>query len=54
MYYVDSLMEFMNNDSVVIQFFQSIAGSFGILATMPLTALFCAFLYYRAGKGQNG
>jgi uncharacterized membrane protein len=45
LFYVNSFYELINDRSVIIQLFQSIAGSLGILATMPFTALICAFLY---------
>jgi uncharacterized membrane protein len=43
--YINSFTELFNNGSVIVELLQSIVGSFGILAAMPLTTLICALLY---------
>ncbi|MDR1157660.1 MAG: YibE/F family protein [Oscillospiraceae bacterium] len=54
--YINSFIELFNNGSVIVELLQSIVGSFGILAAMPLTTLFCAFLYQniRAPAAEGG
>ena len=43
--YSNSLMELLNREMIVVEILQALAGSFGILLAMPLTAFFCATLY---------
>jgi len=45
--FVDSLTELLNMELVMVEILQAIVGSMGILLTMPLTALVCAFLFTR-------
>jgi len=45
--YSNSFAELMNRELIVVELLRAIVGSFGILLTMPLTALICAFLYSR-------
>jgi uncharacterized membrane protein len=48
--YSNSFMELMNREMVIVELLQAIAGSFGILLTIPLTSLICAVLYPRKTK----
>ena len=41
----NSLLCLFNSEMIVVEILQALAGSFGILFTMPLTALICAFFY---------
>jgi len=43
--YSDSFSDLMNRELVIVELLKAIAGSFGILLTIPLTALICAVLY---------
>jgi uncharacterized membrane protein len=54
--YINSFTELFNSGSVIVELLQSIVGSFGILAAMPLTTLFCAVLYqnFRAPAAEGG
>jgi uncharacterized membrane protein len=45
--YSNSLLELFNREMIVIEILQALAGSFGILFAVPLTAFFCATLYLR-------
>jgi uncharacterized membrane protein len=47
-----SLMELFNSEMIAVEILQAVAGSFGILFAMPLTALFCSLIYLR-NKGNN-
>jgi uncharacterized membrane protein len=51
--YSNSLMELMNREFIIVELLQAVIGSFGILLTMPLTALICALLYSREGQGRR-
>jgi uncharacterized membrane protein len=42
--YADSFLELFNRELVIVELLQALIGSLGILTTMPLTALICAFL----------
>lgn len=48
--YSDSLMGLLNREMIVVEILKSIAGLFGILFAMPLTAFFSAGLYLNDGK----
>jgi len=52
--YTDSLATLMNMEMIVVEILQALAGSFGILLTMPLTSLFCATIFLRAARGAEG
>ncbi|MCR4962338.1 MAG: YibE/F family protein [Firmicutes bacterium] len=43
--YNDNLLELFNLELIVVTALQALAGSFGILLTIPLTSLFCVALY---------
>ncbi len=43
--YNSSLLELLNKEMIVVEILQSLIGSIGILFTMPLTSLVCAYLY---------
>ncbi|MGL5327886.1 MAG: YibE/F family protein [Peptostreptococcaceae bacterium] len=40
-----SFIELLNREMIVVEVLQSLVGSFGILLTIPLTSLVCAYLY---------
>jgi uncharacterized membrane protein len=42
-----SLLELFNSEMIAVEILQAMAGSFGILFAMPLTALFCSVIYLR-------
>lgn len=43
--YSNSLLELFNSEMIVVEILKALAGSFGILFAMPLTAFFCAVFY---------
>ena len=45
--YSDSLFSLFNSEMITVEILAALAGSFGILFAMPLTALFCAMFYLR-------
>ena len=45
--YSNSLLELLNREMIVVEILQALAGSFGILFALPLTAFFCATFYCR-------
>ena len=45
--YSDSLFALFNSEMIAVEILAALAGSFGILFAMPLTALFCAIFYLR-------
>jgi uncharacterized membrane protein len=45
--YSDSLTSLFNTEMIVVEVLQALAGSFGILFAMPLTAFFCAAIYLK-------
>ena len=45
--YSGSLLELFNREMIAVEVLQALAGSFGILSALPLTAFFCAKLYLR-------
>ena len=45
--YSTSLMELLNREMIIVEILQALAGSFGILLALPLTALFCSVIYLR-------
>jgi uncharacterized membrane protein len=48
--YSNSLLTLFNSEMIIVEILQALAGSFGILLTMPLTALFCSLIYLRGEK----
>jgi len=54
--YTDSLTSLLNMEMIVVEILQALAGSLGILFTMPLTSFFCAtiFLKDKTKGGGNG
>ena len=50
--YSNSLLELLNREMIVVEILQALAGSFGILLAIPLTALFSATFYLK--KDQAG
>jgi uncharacterized membrane protein len=45
--YTDSLSSLLNMEMIAVEILQALAGSFGILFAMPLTAFFCATIYLK-------
>ena len=45
--YSNSLMELLNREMIMVEILQALAGSFGILFAMPLTAFFCSVFYLK-------
>ena len=45
--YSNSLLELLNREMIVVEILQALAGSFGILFALPLTAFFCAVIYLK-------
>ncbi|MCL2722129.1 MAG: YibE/F family protein [Treponema sp.] len=43
----NSTLNLFNSEMIAVEILQALAGSFGILAAMPLTALFCSILYFK-------
>jgi len=43
----NSLLGLFNSEMIAVEILQAMAGSIGILFAMPLTALFCSFIYLR-------
>lgn len=48
--YSNSLQSLLNMEMIVVEILQALAGSFGILLTMPLTAFICSNIYLRDKK----
>ncbi|MDR1439418.1 MAG: YibE/F family protein [Clostridiales bacterium] len=48
-----SLTELLNKERVIVELLQAVAGSIGILLTMPVTALICAAMYARRPDGAD-
>ncbi|MCL2229632.1 MAG: YibE/F family protein [Treponema sp.] len=42
-----SFLGLFNSELIAVEILQALAGSFGILFAMPLTALFCSVIYFR-------
>ena len=42
-----SLQDLLNSELIVVEILQALAGSIGILFTIPITAISCGFLYNR-------
>lgn len=49
--YSGSMMELINTESIIVELLQALAGSLGILMTIPLTALICCIAY--CGKNRS-
>ena|GEM_PF-507949 len=45
--HTDSLTTLLNMEMIVVEILQALAGSLGILFTMPLTSLFCSTIYLK-------
>ncbi|MGN0986004.1 MAG: YibE/F family protein, partial [Candidatus Enterenecus sp.] len=48
-----SYIQLMNTDFVAIEIVRSLAGSIGIVLTVPLVALISAYLLGRRGRGKK-
>lgn len=51
--YNSSLLELLNKEMIVVEILQSLVGSIGILFTMPLTTLICAYLFSERTKHEK-
>ncbi len=51
--YSGSLMELLNTESIIAELLQALAGSLGILMTIPLTALICCMAYTGKNREKN-
>lgn len=51
--YQASLEQLLNREIIVVELFQAIAGSLGILFTIPISALIASLLYHRPGRGEG-
>ncbi|MDR1192551.1 MAG: YibE/F family protein, partial [Peptococcaceae bacterium] len=51
--YSNSLLELFNREMIVVEILQSLAGSMGLLAATPLTALAAAYIYTRRNTRRN-
>ena len=47
-----SLLYLFNTERIVVELLQAVAGSFGMLLTIPLTSLVCGLLYSRKDKTE--
>jgi uncharacterized membrane protein len=45
-----SVLGLFNMEMIVVEILQALAGSFGILLTMPLTAFVCSVVYLKGGR----
>ena len=45
--YDNSFLSLLNSEMIIVNILQALAGTLGILFTMPLTALFCSVFYLR-------
>lgn len=51
--YQNSLLELFNIEMIIVEMMQAIVGSFGILFTIPVSALVCGFLYPKLFKPKK-
>ncbi len=51
--YTGSLTALLNREAIVVEILNALAGSIGILLTIPLTSLVCAALYTRKKEARN-
>lgn len=51
--YNSSLLELLNKEMIVVEILQSLVGSIGILITIPLTSLVCAYLFSERIKSEE-
>ncbi len=51
--YNSSILELMNKEMIVVEILQSLVGSFGILVTIPVTSLVCAYLFSERVKTED-
>ncbi len=47
------LEQVVNKEMIVAEILQALAGSMGMLLTLPLTSAVCAVIYYNSPKGEN-
>jgi uncharacterized membrane protein len=48
--YNNSVFNLFNSEMIAVEVLQALAGSFGILSAMPLTAFFCSTIYVKSKK----
>jgi len=48
--YSASISNLFNSEMIAVEVLQALAGSFGILSAMPLTAFFCSTIYLKKKK----
>ena len=46
-------VERINKEMIVAEILQALAGSLGILLTLPLTSATCAVIYYKIGEEKK-
>jgi len=51
--YNSSLLELLNKEMIVVEILQSLVGSIGILVTIPITSLVCAYLFSEKTKPND-
>jgi uncharacterized membrane protein len=51
--YNNSIFNLFNSEMIAVEVLQALAGSFGILSAMPLTAFFCSTIYVKGKKQKN-
>lgn len=51
--YSSSMIELFNREMIITEILKALVGSLGILLTMPLTSIVCAFLYTDSCKNLN-
>lgn len=52
--YNSSLLELLNKEMIVVEILQALVGSIGILVTIPITSLVCAYLFSEHVKNVGG
>jgi len=48
-----SALNLFNSEMIAVEILQALAGSFGILSAMPLTAVFCSVLYLKGSANKS-
>ena len=51
--YNSSLLELLNKEMIVVEILQALVGSLGILVTIPITSLVCAYLFSEKIKSSD-
>ena len=50
--YNANLQQVINKEKIIAEILQALAGSMGMLLTLPLTSFICALIYYRKVVGN--